>query len=170
MATVQSKVYEAIIGECERMQLAGQYTGNGHHLAQRLAKMVEDADSLAVAPVVTAKAAPQWIPHQPETWPFRYGSLKKPLVMFHNTGKWAGNEPVSREVPLTAGTTVKIVMVSRFGDIGITEDLTAERGYGARIMLEDLENLRNSPEIMPESKPLDCLKYCKVVEQTDNKP
>ncbi len=81
-----------------------------------------------------------WLPHRPETWQHHYASLKKPVVMQHFTGQWNGTEPVFRGVPCEAGRRVKIVMVSRFGDVGITEDLSAESGYGARVLLSDLQD------------------------------
>ena len=46
--------------------------------------------------------------------------------------------PEYTEIPLEAGHRVKIVMVSRLGDVGINDDLTAENGYTARVMLESL--------------------------------
>lgn len=84
-----------------------------------------------------------WIPHKPATWAYRFASLREPLVMRHFTGKHVrdekGNlEPEFREVPLAAGHRVKIVMVSRFGDVGITEELDRETGYGARVELDRL--------------------------------
>lgn len=42
---------------------------------------------------------------------------------------------------LKAGTKVKVVMVSRFGDCGITTDLTKTNGYSNRVMPWDLEEL-----------------------------
>lgn len=42
---------------------------------------------------------------------------------------------------LKAGTTVKVVMVSRFGDCGITTDLKKENGYSNRVMPWDLEEI-----------------------------
>lgn len=39
------------------------------------------------------------------------------------------------------GTRVKIVMSSRLGDVGITEDLTAERGYNLRIDRDKLHEM-----------------------------
>ena len=53
--------------------------------------------------------------------------------------------PEFTEVPLSAGTRVKIVMVSRFGDVGITHDLAAENGYHARVSLDSLCDLSESP-------------------------
>ena len=35
---------------------------------------------------------------------------------------------------------VKVVMASRFGDVGITGDLTAEYGYNVRVAVESLKN------------------------------
>lgn len=47
---------------------------------------------------------------------------------------------VSREgerLTIPAGTTVKIVMVSRMGDLGVTPDLEAQNGYIARYIPGD---------------------------------
>jgi hypothetical protein len=44
-----------------------------------------------------------------------------------------------------AGTRVKIVMVSRMGDVGVTEDLTKENGYGVRLPLDALCDLSQTP-------------------------
>ena len=38
------------------------------------------------------------------------------------------------------GKRVRVVMASRFGDVGITNDLKAERGYDLRVSIEDLSN------------------------------
>lgn len=84
-----------------------------------------------------------WLPHKPDTWPYRYAKLREARVMRHYTGRWDGNHPVMREVPCESGQKVRIVMVSRFGDIGITENLDAENGYGARVNLEDLYDFEN---------------------------
>jgi len=40
---------------------------------------------------------------------------------------------------LDKGTRVKVVMVSRFGDVGITTDLAAENGYSGRVWPWQLE-------------------------------
>jgi hypothetical protein len=42
---------------------------------------------------------------------------------------------------LKAGTVVKVVMVSRFGDCGITTDLKKTNGYSNRVMPWDLEEI-----------------------------
>lgn len=39
-----------------------------------------------------------------------------------------------------AGRYVRVTMASRFGDVGITTDLTAERGYEERVPLDQLSN------------------------------
>jgi hypothetical protein len=36
------------------------------------------------------------------------------------------------------GTRVRVVMASRMGDVGITDDLTAENGYSIRVNVEEL--------------------------------
>lgn len=87
-----------------------------------------------------------WVPHHPETWVYRYAKLRKPIDMRHYTGRWEGNAPQFNTVSCPAGQTVKIVMVSRLGDIGITEDLSADVGYGARVQLEELYDFSNTPE------------------------
>jgi hypothetical protein len=80
-----------------------------------------------------------WLPHKPETWPYKFATLKRAVTMRHRRD----NKDVDIEVP--AGQTVKLVMVSRLGDVGLTEDLTAENGYGIRLQLNDLCNWRTSP-------------------------
>ena len=55
---------------------------------------------------------------------------------------WNQIHPVKdniREEIWDTGTLVKVVMVSRFGDCGITTELNVERGYHARVMPEQLE-------------------------------
>ena len=45
--------------------------------------------------------------------------------------KWQGHHDPAIEGVWPAGTTVKVVMVSRFWVVGITDDLTANSGYHA---------------------------------------
>lgn len=40
---------------------------------------------------------------------------------------------------------VRVVMASRFGDVGITTDLTAERGYEKRVAVEQLSGFSKEP-------------------------
>jgi uncharacterized NAD(P)/FAD-binding protein YdhS len=40
------------------------------------------------------------------------------------------------------GKTVRVTMASRFGDVGITDDLGAHYGYKKRVMVEQLSNFR----------------------------
>lgn len=78
-----------------------------------------------------------WIPHEPRTWKYHFASLRHPLV----AKRWNQRKPGLPEytdVPLKAGQRVRIVMVSRMGDVGITEDLTVSSGYIARVELESL--------------------------------
>lgn len=41
MTDLGSIVWGAIVGELESLEHRGQYIGNGHHLAQRLAELVK---------------------------------------------------------------------------------------------------------------------------------
>lgn len=79
-----------------------------------------------------------WVAHERNTWPHRYMTTKVPVVL----KKWNQKHPVDEnttEETLPVGSRVKIVMASRFGDVGITDDLTAEHGYHARVSLEELD-------------------------------
>jgi hypothetical protein len=82
-----------------------------------------------------------WEPHKPATWPFRLATLCEPTQFreWPEHKRDAKGEPIFEYRWVPEGTKVKIVMVSRFGDVGITDDLTAENGYLARIGLEMLE-------------------------------
>lgn len=75
--------------------------------------------------------------------------------------KWQGHDKPSIEVKLSAGTRVKVVMVSRFGDVGITNDLDTEYGYHYRVQciegefagqLLQPENLLIDIEFLPDSQ------------------
>ncbi|KQQ32070.1 hypothetical protein ASF58_11055 [Methylobacterium sp. Leaf125] len=44
-----------------------------------------------------------------------------------------------------AGRRVRVVMASRFGDVGITTHLDAESGYDQRVAVEDLSNFAEAP-------------------------
>jgi len=65
------------------------------------------------------------------------------LLDVPNATEWSGmhgpDGPIMRPHPLSAGTRVKVVMVSRFGDCGITDRLWAETGYITRVPPEALE-------------------------------
>lgn len=85
----------------------------------------------------------KWIPHKPEFWPFRYAILKRDVKMEDYSGYWKDKEPVMiNQRIVKKGTKVKINMYSRFGDVGITDDLNKEKGYHARIELDDLKECK----------------------------
>ncbi len=44
-----------------------------------------------------------------------------------------------------AGEWVRVVMASRFGDLGITKDLNAEYGYSLRLFPNELTDYRSEP-------------------------
>lgn len=89
-----------------------------------------------------------WVPHERATWPFCYMTTKEPMTLNVWNQRRPG-EPEYTDKPLPVGTRVKIVMVSRFGDVGITDDLTAENGYHLRVNIDELEqkfeNFGNKP-------------------------
>ena len=54
---------------------------------------------------------------------------------------WNGIHPVDENCQLHTcerGTIVKVWMVSRFGDVGITDNLIDATGYNARVAVDDL--------------------------------
>ncbi len=61
--------------------------------------------------------------------------------------RWNGTHPVeenSKTDIIPKGSTLKVVMVSRLGDFGVTDNLEAEHGYGLRLDFDSaaFENLR----------------------------
>lgn len=44
------------------------------------------------------------------------------------------------------GERVRVVMASRFGDVGITSNLSAERGYDRRVAVGDLASFSTTPD------------------------
>ena len=60
-------------------------------------------------------------------------------------GTHGSQGPNMKPTPYKKGDVVKVVMVSRFGDCGITTDLTKERGYATRVSPMDLEPLQPIP-------------------------
>jgi len=54
-------------------------------------------------------------------------------------------EPFPRLFADHEGRRVRVVMASRLGDVGITPVLTAEHGYEARVLVEDLSNFGDVP-------------------------
>lgn len=74
----------------------------------------------------------RWELHKPNTWDYRYADLiedKKPMEH-------------SKLSTIPKGTTVKINMVSRFGDVGITTNFEEDVRYSARIYPHLLTNFR----------------------------
>lgn len=86
-----------------------------------------------------------WLPHKPTTWTHKFAKLKKDVTMEYFTNTWKNGKPVMETINVNAGSMVKIVMVSRFGDVGITEQLDRQNGYGARVMLDELYDYNSNP-------------------------
>lgn len=83
----------------------------------------------------------QWVPHQRETWPFIFATVKRDVEAHEYQGYWNSGSPVMKTHIIYKGTVVRIVMVSRFGDVGITDDLDKQYGYEARISFDDIEEV-----------------------------
>jgi hypothetical protein len=64
---IENSVYASVIGECEDLESKGVYRGNGHHLAQRICRLVAEGllkpqqrkifSSLTTAPATTREIA-----------------------------------------------------------------------------------------------------------------
>lgn len=68
------------------------------------------------------------------------GTLNKPV----ETIMWNWEHPYAKNTTtktLPVGTHVRVIMVSRLGDIGITERLEATNGYDARIQCQNINNI-----------------------------
>ena len=74
-----------------------------------------------------------------------YVTTTIPVPMRSTDG--SDNGPWPKKI-IPAGQTLKIVMVSRFGDCGLTDNLNADYGYGVRIDWEDaaMSNIRLTQE------------------------
>ena len=83
-----------------------------------------------------------WVPHKRETWPWSFGRVKRDIVGREYMHEWNEAGPIMKDVLMIKGTLVRIVMVSRFGDIGITPYLDDPIGYLARIGFDDIERER----------------------------
>ena len=95
----------------------------------------EDGSVIRVGPLFHP-----WIAHERNTWPHIYMTTKVPLTLrIWNGHHWkkSGKEAEYTEKPLPVGTRVKIVMVSRFGHVGLTDDLTAETGYHVCVLIDE---------------------------------
>lgn len=80
----------------------------------------------------------EWVPHKPETWPWILGRLKRDIDGQKYQGNWDEHGPIITRMHLPRGTLVRIVMVSRFGDIGVTPYIDHVSGYVARISFDDI--------------------------------
>lgn len=63
---------------------------------------------------------------------------------------WDGNHPYEEHTKVynvPAGTTLKVVMVSRLGDMGLTDKLNVQYGYKTRVDLDStaIKDLRWQP-------------------------
>lgn len=81
--------------------------------------------------------------------PRLFATLKADTKGQSYLGYWDTKGPVMQPMPMKAGQTVRVVMASRFGDVGITPVLKNATGYVARVPVSDLENFATAPAIPP---------------------
>jgi hypothetical protein len=74
------------------------------------------------------------------TWDWYYGLEQKVCSLNEEVRGHTGN---GDWIDLKKGSLVKVVMCSRFGDVGITPDLKTDRGYIVRV---DPEILTEEPD------------------------
>lgn len=66
-----------------------------------------------------------------------YCTITAPVELQEWNHQWPPEGENLRIYAVPAGVTLKIVMVSRLGDIGLTDDLDAAHGYKVRLMPDD---------------------------------
>lgn len=76
--------------------------------------------------------------------PVLFATLRKDVHGESYLGYWKGDKPAMKPVEMKAGQRVRIVMASRFGDVGITPNMEASRGYVARLFLDDLSEFSST--------------------------
>lgn len=87
----------------------------------------------------------KWTPHRPADWPARYATTLVDFAASKFIG-WEDGEACNQQWTIPAGTRVRIVMASRFGDVGITDDISAEHGYCVRCELSQLTDFSKEPQ------------------------
>lgn len=78
--------------------------------------------------------------------PVLFATMKDFRMGARPTGEWKKTGPEMVGVPIGKGQRVRVVMASRFGDVGITPDLEAENGYVARVHVADLCDFSDDPQ------------------------
>lgn len=68
--------------------------------------------------------------------PFLFARLKIPKTGERGGRHWMGEAPTV--INLASGQRVRVVMASRFGDVGVTERLGDEHGYVVRVHIDEL--------------------------------
>lgn len=96
---------------------------------------------------------------------YGYAELTGCLELEHHHKHLGHNRRLVEHVQVYPGTTVKVVMVSRFGDMGLTEDLSASSGYGIRVFPSAEAKAKRpwSTRNLPTGD--DYLTNCRVVEE-----
>lgn len=90
-----------------------------------------------------------------------FATLSRPIVM----KKWRGHgqTPEFDDVPLPTGTKVRVVMASRLGNVGITDDLNATNGYHYRSTC--VSGVLNGPTGPIKLEPAGLLENIEMIER-----
>jgi len=94
-------------------------------------------------------------------YPQAFATLSRRIVM----RKWNGHgaTPEFTAVELPAGSRVRVVMASRFGDVGITDDLNATSGYDYRTTC--ISGELNGPQGPIKLEPTGLLTKIEIIER-----
>lgn len=90
---------------------------------------------------------------RPYIWTAEAPALFADLKEAHVGTRFLGHGGMNKTVPvkMKAGERVRVVMASRFGDVGISPNLKRQYGYILRLSMADLTNFSDTPERPPEA-------------------
>ena len=116
--TRESTIYQAIIAECECMETKKIYSGNGHHLAQRLARMVEDGFTKEESVVVEeSRILRQAVTSNQEAWDDGWDACAKAHEPLFKTAQALVKRLKAPEVEKRAPVAVRIAWKDELLDL-----------------------------------------------------
>ena len=84
--------------------------------------------------------------------PVLFADTKHKMIMKYWNGEpYTSGCSTCSFVCVEKGQTVRVIVASRFGWLGITEDLNKTHGYGAQVEIDELENYRDTIEVKNEN-------------------
>jgi hypothetical protein len=76
--------------------------------------------------------------------PQLYATLTRDIAVTVPAPDWMKDRP-ARTISLPAGSRIRVTMASRFGDVGISDNLGSPDGYLTRLPLSELGNFGDAP-------------------------